>query len=72
MRMVAPCDPDGDPPKGYVSACEGVRSDRPIGGSRRPSSGAILAPMMLEIGLLAAIVIFFVVTDLYVRGAEQI
>jgi hypothetical protein len=72
MRIVAPRNPDGDPPKGYVSACGGVRSDRPFGGSRRPSSRFILAPMMLEIGLLAAIVIFFVVTDLYVRGAEKI
>jgi len=47
--------------------------DHPFGGLPACRDGYILiAVILLEIGLLVAIVAFFIVLDLYVRGCEKI
>jgi hypothetical protein len=55
------------------SAVFSIRSAHPFGGlpapAMRPYAGYVI---LLESGLIVAIVVFFIAIDLYVRGCEKI
>lgn len=51
----------------------GSHSDRPFGGLRASAGRSIINPViLLEIGLIVALVAFFIAIDLYVRGCENL